>query len=321
MMTLQRISRPADKKFEDVPESSSPRVARPERAWGVAPTPLARPQGAPRRIRRSFSTLFARSTCALLFTLTWFRGAPCAAHQKWLLPNFFVAEKGPAWLSFDVTWSDRPFTAEAGVGDQPLWVVDPSGRRQAPPTVFVGKTKSIAEIELTAPGTYRLEAIDPLTYWTQVEENGRTQWLKKPKSEVDAGSIKRSDLYWSKATAYVTLGDPTATPPPDDAEPLDIRVAAHPNRLVASETVNLQVVSYGKPLPRAEVKVFAPDATGHEPSATIKCDDGGSGTFSADTAGRFLLTCQLEREVTDDPKADIHSFNAYLTLEFEPRAE
>jgi hypothetical protein len=262
-----------------------------------------------------------RSIGALVFASICFHGGRCEAHQKWLLPNFFVAEKGPAWLSFDVTWSDRPFTAEAGVGAQPLWVVDPSGRRQAPPQVFVGKTKSVAEIELTEPGTYRLEAIDPLTYWTQVEENGRTQWLKKSKNEVASGSIMRSDLYWSKATAYVTLGAPTDGPPPDDAEPLDIRIAAHPNRLVAGEALNLQVVSYGKPLPRAEVKAFAPDALGHEPSSTIECDDDGNGTFKPEVAGRFLIACQLEREVSDDPKADIHSFNIYLTLEIQPRGE
>jgi hypothetical protein len=237
------------------------------------------------------------------------------------LPNFFVAEKGPAWLSFDVTWSDRPFTAESGVGAQPLWVVDPSGRRQAPPTVFVGKTKSVAEIELTEAGTYRLEAIDPLTYWTQIEENGHTQWLKKSKNEVTTGAIKRSDLYWSKATAYVTLGAPTDVPPPDDAEPLDIRIAAHPNRLSAGDTLNLRVVSYGKALPRAEVKAFAANATGHEPSFTIECGDDGSGSFKADAAGWLLLACQVEREVSDDPKADIHSFNVYLTLEIRPRNE
>jgi hypothetical protein len=68
------------------------------------------------------------------------------------------------------------------------------------------------------------------------------------------------------------------------------------------------------------VKIFAPDAIGHEPSSTIECDEGGSGTFKADAAGRFLLTCQLERNVSDDPKADIHSFNVYLTLEIQPRA-
>ncbi|HEX2474848.1 MAG TPA: DUF4198 domain-containing protein [Lacipirellulaceae bacterium] len=245
----------------------------------------------------------------------------CTAHQKWLLPNFFVAEKGPVWLSFDVTWSDRPFTAESGVGVQPLSVVDPSGRRQTPTSVFVGKTKSVAELELTEPGTYRLEAIDPLTYWTQVDENGQTKWLKKPKNEVTATSIKRSDLYWSKAAAYVTLGEPTAVPPPDDSEPLDLRLESHPNNLTAGQALKLQVASFGKPVPRAEVKVFAPGTEGHDPSSVITCGDNGGGIFTPDEAGQFLLACQLEREVSDDPKADIHSFNIYLTLEIQPNGD
>jgi hypothetical protein len=253
--------------------------------------------------------------------VAWFNGGPCAAHQKWLLPNFFVAEKGPIWLSFDVTWSDRPFTAESGVGAQPLSIVDPIGRRQTPTSVFVGKTKSVVEIELTEPGTYRLEAIDPLTYWTQVEENGQTKWLKKPKNEVSAGSIKRSDLYWSKAAAYVTLGEPAAVPPPDDSEPLDLRLEPHPNRLTAGQLLKLQVASFGKPVPRAEVKVFAPGTVGHDPSSVITCGDDGGGTFTPGEAGRFLLACQLEREVSDDPKADIHSFNIYLTLEIQPNGD
>jgi hypothetical protein len=53
----------------------------------------------------------------------------------------------------------------------------------------------------------------------------------------------------------------------------------------------------------------------------ITCGDDGSGTFTPDEAGRFLLACQLEREATDDPKADIHSFNIYVTLEVHPNGE
>jgi hypothetical protein len=245
----------------------------------------------------------------------------CAAHQKWLLPNFFVSAKGPVWLSFDVTWSDRPFTAEAGVGVQPLWIVTPAGERQKPSKIFVGKTKSVAEVELIAPGTYRLEAVDPLAYWSRVVQDGKEQWLRKAKNEVQAGQIKRSDLYWSKAAAYVTLGTPTDIPRADNAEPLDFLLDQHPNRLVSGERLSLQVISYGKLVSGVEVKVFGPDATGHDPSSEIKCGKDGRATYTPESAGRYLFVCTLEREVTDDPKADIHSFNIYLTLEIQPRPE
>jgi hypothetical protein len=257
----------------------------------------------------------------VIFSAFYGMTSRCAAHQKWLSPNFFVSEKGPVWLSFDVTWSDQPFAAEAGVGERPLWVVEPSGKRAAPPHVFVGKTKSVAEVELTQPGTYRLESVDPVSYWTRIEEDGKERWIAKPKNEVTGAKITRSDLYWSKAVAYVTLGEPTEIPPPDDAEPLAIRTDSHPNQIRAGQPLELRVLSYGKPLGKAKIKVFSPDSAGHDPEQEIACDENGIAAFEAGSPGRYLLSCESEREVADDPKADIHSFNFYLTLQVRPKSE
>ena len=255
--------------------------------------------------------------CGLLWAAVVGSSSPCQAHQKWLWPNRFVLEKPPIWISFDVTWSDQPFAADTGVNDKPITVVDPEGRSSSPDRTFIGKTKSTAECELRQEGTYRLESIDPLTYWTQIEKDGQPQWLKQPKGAVTNEKVTRSDLYWSKALAYVTVGK--STPPlPLDADPLAIVPATHPNEIVADTPVEFKVLSYGKPLERAEIKVFDRTSTNHEPSKTIKCDGQGVGKLQFETPGLHLVTCQLEREVKDDPKADIHSFNVYLTLMVQP---
>ena len=251
----------------------------------------------------------------IVLLCVWAASISCQAHQKWLLPNFFNAEKGPVWLSFDVTWSDTPFAAESGIGEQPLAVVRPDGRRDTPPSVFVGKTKSVAEVELSDPGTYRLEAIDPLTYWSQVETDGKEKWLRVPKNEVKEGTVKRSDLYWSKAVAFVTLGEPTDLPPPDASEPLELVLTQHPSRLTAGDKLELRVVSYGEPVPGAEIQIFGPSATGHAPTATIKCNDEGVGSYELPATGRFLFSAELEQKTPDDPKADLKSFHVYLTVE------
>jgi uncharacterized GH25 family protein len=247
--------------------------------------------------------------------------SPSSAHQKWLWPNAFTAPKAPVWFSFDVTWSDTPFTAESGVGDQPIAVIGPGRETLTPAQIFVGKTKSTAEIEITKAGTYRFQAVDPLTYWTRVEQGAQQRWLKKPKSEVTDAKITRSDLYWSKAMAYVSVGQPSDIPPPDDAEPLDIVPAPHPNRITVGGKLELRVLSYGKPVPRAEIKVFGSDAAGHDPSQTVQCNEEGVGTLHPDSPGRQLISCELERERGDDPKADIHAFNVYLTLWIQPRTK
>ena len=242
--------------------------------------------------------------------------ASCSAHQKWLWPNVFVAEKTPVWISFDVTWSDTPFVAERGVGDRPLNVIHPGGRSESPARLLIGKTKSTAEIELTEEGTYRLESIDPLTYWTRVEKNGEEKWLKQSKNEVKDPSLKitRSDLYWSKAVAFVSVGKTTSPPTIAESEPLQVTLGAHPSQLVSGNTYDLAVVSYGKPVANADVKVFVEGSTGHDPQSTIRCNEVGTGKLKISAAGRHLLSCELEQKVSDDPKADVHSFNFYMTL-------
>jgi uncharacterized GH25 family protein len=241
------------------------------------------------------------------------------AHQKWLWPNVFIVEKPPVWVSFDVTWSDRPFTAEQGAGQRPLSIVNPDGEQAPPPQVFVGNTKTTAEVELTKPGTYRFESVDPLTYWTRVDNNGKEAWIEKPKNEVQGKKITRSDLYYSEAAAFVTVGEPTQLPAPDEKDPIEIVIKTHPSRLTAGTAHELQVISYGKPVAKATVNVFGPSATGHDPDQSLPCDEHGAATLQLDAAGRYLLACELEKTVADDPKADIHSFNAYLTISVEPR--
>lgn len=247
----------------------------------------------------------------------WLLAVPANAHQKWLWPNRFEAEKGPVQLSFDVSWSDRPFTAEDGVGDKPLNVVEPRGRSTSPERTFVGKTKSTAECELSQPGTYRLESIDPLAYWSKVETDGQTKWLKLGKDELGDKKSLRSDLYWSKAIAYVTLGEPTPSPGLD-TDPLSIATSLHPNAIEAGQPLTVTVRTFGSPLPAAKVSVFHQSSEGHEPLYSAACNQAGQGELKLDMPGMYLLACEHEQKVTDDPKADLHSFNVYLTLLARP---
>jgi uncharacterized GH25 family protein len=278
-------------------------------------------QTAMSQVRRSSITKFKRTSdlAVLVLTILGAWGDRAWAHQKWLWPNVFVAENAPAWVSFDVTWGDHPFTAEEGVGEQPLWIVDSAGGRTAPDQVLIGKTKTAAEVELTKPGTYRIEAVDPPNYWTQLEVDGKQQWIQKPKNEAPAGKVTRSDLYYSKAATYVTLGEPTDLPPPAEKEPLDVVPKTHPARVRAGESLALAVLSYGKPAADARINIFGPAAAGHDPDQVIKCDEQGLALFRPDVPGRHLLACDMERPVANDPKADIYSFHVYLTLWVSPR--
>jgi hypothetical protein len=252
---------------------------------------------------------------ALLFAPLSTGAGDAEAHQKWLWPNVFHAAEKPVWISWDVSWSDRPFTAADGTGEQSTAVVHPDGSRASPKDVFVGKTKLTAEAELTKAGTYRIESVDRATYWTQLRVDGKEQWKQAPKNEVTGGEIVRSDLYYAEAVAFVTVGEATPLAAIDPNDPLEIRLVEHPSQLVASKPIVFQVMSYGKPAGQATVNVFDEEGDGHHPLAVVKCDDQGRGEVRLKAAGRHLLSCELEKAATGDPKADIYAFNAYVTIE------
>jgi uncharacterized GH25 family protein len=243
--------------------------------------------------------------------------APCSAHQKWLWPNRFLFEAAPVWVSFDVTWSDDPFQANTGVMDRPINVISPAGEKMTPERVFIGKTKSTAECELKQAGTYRLESVDPLTYWSMVMEGGEEKWLKQPKNAVVGREIKRSDLYWTKAIAYVTVGETTALTADREADPLSIVPSVHPNEIVVDSPVEFKVLLYGKPLGEAEMQVFGERSEAHKPEQTATCDSNGVCKLTFKSPGKHLVVCQLERDVADDPRANKHLFTVYLTLQVQ----
>ncbi|HEX6960378.1 MAG TPA: DUF4198 domain-containing protein, partial [Lacipirellula sp.] len=226
----------------------------------------------------------------------------------------FIVPKAPVWISADVTWGDVAFTAMEAAGKQSIAILGPDGKRLAPASVFVGKTKTTAEVELTSPGSYRIEATDPPTYWTQLRIDGKEQWKKSPKNEITSGEIIRSDLYYAEAVAFVTVGRPTPLPEVDPEDPLEIRLREHPSNLHAGKLVELQVLSYGKHVSGAKLKVFGEGGDGHRPDLVVDCDSQGRGKVNLDRAGRYLLSSELERAVENDPKADMHAFNAYLTV-------
>ena len=268
-----------------------------------------------RRGQRRCLAVLMRATLFLLFAATAIR---CPAHQKWLWPNTFAVNEGSAWVSVDATWSDTPFTAESGLGEQELRVAPPTGDAYAPTKVFTGKTKTTFELELSKPGAYRLDAIDPATYWTQVERSGKKIWLKKPAKEVVGEKIVRSDLYWSIASAYVTVGAPGSDFPTARNDLLCLVPKVHPNAIAIGKPLQLTVYSRGKPLPGVVVKSFNSNSTGHKPLEVVSSNKEGVCIFEPKSPGLYLFACEWEQKKPNDPLADLHSYNAYLTINVLP---
>ena len=159
------------------------------------------------------------------------------AHQRWVLPNFFVTdtEEDTVWLGFEYTLGDQRFAPSLGPGPSMVWVTGPVDERTTPSFVFTGKTRTVAEIELKKPGTYRVATEHPEIYWTQVVDGEKKRWLRMSRDRAAGKKIETSKRYWSKTLTYVTFRTETTGPLAARGDPLELVALDHPNAIRAKQ--------------------------------------------------------------------------------------
>ena len=246
--------------------------------------------------------------------------APSRAHQQWLVPNFFSQDRDSAWLSFDHTFGDQRFQAGSAPGlYYQWWIVEPDWRKRSVPFLFAGRTKIVGEVELTGPGTYRLEAEEPNMAWTKLKTDGAETWQPGTRADFEGREIVESKVYFAKAMAYVSLGPTSDVVKAATGDPLEIVFQDHPNGLRAGSGFGVTLLSFGKPVAKHALQIFSDRSQGHDPSAKCTTDANGWCEVVAESPGRYLLTARLEGSTPEDPETDGFSYSVSVSLEVEPR--
>ena len=180
------------------------------------------------------------------------------AHQQWLAPSFVFQAGESAWLSFDHTFGDRRFQPSSGPGSYySWWIVGPDGLRRNVPHLFLGKTRTVGEIELTESGTYRIEAVEDLMPWTQIKVDGEDRWQPGTRANFDGFEIVRSRVYFNKSVSYVTLDSISQSTLAGTGAPLEIVFEDHPSELRAGDRVRVKVLASGKPLADQQIQMYS----------------------------------------------------------------
>ncbi|MEM9291688.1 MAG: DUF4198 domain-containing protein [Acidobacteriota bacterium] len=244
---------------------------------------------------------------------------PTQAHQQWLFPNFFTQSADSAWLSFDHTSGDQRFYATSAPNlYYQYWVVSPAQQARTIPSLFAGKTKIVGEVELTEPGTYRIEGVEPSLVWTKLKEEESETWQPGPRSKYEGQEILESKVYFIKALAYVSLGPVSPLPQKPIGDPLEIAFRAHPNELKANQKLEVRLLSFGKPVADQTLQLFSGGTAGHDPMLICTTDADGWCEFLPEKSGRYLLLARLEGPTPEDPEIDGFSYRVSLALEINP---
>ncbi|MEM7081459.1 MAG: DUF4198 domain-containing protein [Pseudomonadota bacterium] len=242
------------------------------------------------------------------------------AHVQWLAPNFNLESGESAWLSFDHAFSDRRFIPSSGPSSYYVWwIVGPDGFKKSIPHLFLGKTRTVGEIELTDPGTYRLEAIEDRMAWTKIKLNEKEQWQPGSRDAFSGHEVVSSRLYFQKSVSYVSLGSLTKSVLKPTGDPIEIVFDQHPNDLHADKDFVIRVLSDGAPLADQDVLVYAEGSDGHDATSTCTTNALGRCELTLATAGRYLLTTNTEGDYAEGASTDGYTYTYSVVIEALPK--
>lgn len=243
------------------------------------------------------------------------------AHTLWLVPSHYVLSKQDSWIAVDASAANMTFVPDKGIGLNSLTLHSPDGTSKAITTVYQGKRKSMADVQLAGDGTYRLEMANPPRYFTSYELNDERKRLAADKTEraaqLPAGAQKvETTQMRSRNFAYITVNSPSDVVLQPAKEGLTLQGSVHPADVVAGEVVQFTFLLDGKA--QAGVKgILSFDGELYRNDAgriEFETDTKGVFSFTPAQAGRYLIEASY---ASDSKIAKADKIRESLTYTFE----
>ncbi len=266
----------------------------------------------------------------LVLTLGASLAMPAVAHRSWIVPSTTVLAGDDAWATFDAAISNTLFKPEYhAMRINGLTVLTPGGEQTEVENVFTGKYRTVFDLNLTEPGTYKVVmASSGLTARWEDENGERRMWPGRGQSPNDAEfdqhvPAEATNLQVSRTSrrmeTFLTLGAPSDTVLQPTNQGLELVAITHPNDLYAGEQAEFRLLIDGEPAAGAEIAMAAGGMQFRDSQEEIQ--------FEADDEGRFSISWPhpgmywLEASYSDDraaPPATIRSGRYVATFEVQP---
>ena len=256
------------------------------------------------------------ATCVSVVTFFAAVVTPALGHgQQWILPNFFYTNRESPWLGIEHTLGVRRFVSGHGPGTV-LSIIHPQGWGMGrPSSIFVGQTRTVGEIELTEPGTYRIQTNHLAGYLAEIEVDGKRTWVGKSKDQLPDTKIIQSQHRWSQTVTFVTVKEYTQGVLEVTGALLEIVPVTHPNKIFVGKPFVVRVLSRGQLLPNQQVQAYSEMDSGHDAALATVTDADGECELVFPSPGKYLLTANLRQDAKDSSRANVDVFSVSMLVE------
>jgi uncharacterized GH25 family protein len=248
------------------------------------------------------------------------------AHKAWLLPSQTVIAGNNPWITVDAAVSnDLFYFNHVPLRTEGLVITAPDGSRVEAQNLATGKYRTVFDVELKQPGTYRIATVNSGLFGSW-EENGKSKrWRGTPATfatEVpkDAKDLKISQSL-GRVETFVTNGSPNETALKTTGEGLELVPITHPNDLFAGEQAKFKLLLDGKPAAGLEFEITRDGTRYRNAQEEIKVTTDANGEFSVTwpEAGMYWLETSTEDAKTSLPQAKQRRLSYVATLEVLPQ--
>jgi uncharacterized GH25 family protein len=250
--------------------------------------------------------------------------ATSLAARAWLLPSQTIVARAGGWVTFDAANSDDLFSFNQGaMRVDSLSVSGGDGTPVTPQNIARGKTRSSFDLELRAPGTYRVAVAGDLVMARWEEDGKPKRWRGSPAdmaTGIPAHAAKLEvEQIQRRVETFVTVGSPTDLKPAGQG--LELVPVRHPNDLYAGEPAKFRFLLDGKPARDLAVQIIAGGTRYRDAPAALelRTDADGLITVTWPATGLYWLDAEVQDENATVPgvKKRTAAYNA--TLEVLPQ--
>lgn len=209
------------------------------------------------------------------------------AHRQWLLPSMTVLSGDDPWVTVDAAVSNDLFVFEhVPMRLDQLTITGPDGQPVEAENKATGKYRSVFDVHLTKPGTYRIANAGSGTS-ASYKLNGETKRWRGPAADLakaipaEATDVKINESV-RRVETFVTAGAPSDGALKPSGQGLELQPITHPTDLYAGEAAKFRLLLDGQPAKDVEVTVA--------PGGVRYRDDRGEMKLKTDAAGEFSVT-------------------------------
>ena len=224
------------------------------------------------------------------------------AHRAWIKPDATVLSKENAWVTFDAAISNEIFARDyVAFRLDAVKAYAPNGEEISLLNSFTGKTRSVFDLQLTQPGTYKVVQATSNLQARWVDDNGERQFWPGRGVVPKAGDFERQvpkqannlevSEFSRRVETFVTNGMPTETVLLPTNKGLELVPITHPNDLYAGETAQFELLINGEPAAGAEITVIQEGMRyrAQQNEITLTSDTNGEFSVAWPSAGQYFI--------------------------------